>query len=103
MQQLVIITEDEVIHLRDLPPRLYEYAKVQEVHPRRQIRQMPLPDTTTPKALKDTVAEIEHGILTEALKQYGSCTRVAEVFQINRSTLFRKLRRFEPDFTESHS
>ena len=103
MQQLVIITEDEVIHLRDLPPRLYEYAKVQEVHPRRQIQQMPLPDTTAPKALKDTMAEIEHGILTEALKQYGSCTKVAEVFQINRSTLFRKLRRFEPDFTESPS
>jgi len=98
IQQLVIITEDEVIHLGDLPPRLYEYAKVQKAHSRRPLRQMPLQGT--PKALKDTMAEIEHGILTEALKQYGSCTRVAEVFQINRSTLFRKLRRFDPGFTE---
>ena len=97
IQQLVIITEDEVIHLRDLPPRLYEYAKVQE-HPRRPILQMPL--QSTPKALKDTIAEIEHSILTEALKQYGSCTKVAEIFHINRSTLFRKLRRFDPNFTE---
>jgi transcriptional regulator with PAS, ATPase and Fis domain len=101
MQQLVIITEDEVIGLGDLPPRLYEYAKMPEAQPRRPVRHMPLPDT--PKALKDTMAEIEHGILTEALKQYGSCTRVAEIFQIDRSTLFRKLRRFNPDFTEEAS
>jgi len=100
MQQLVIITEDEVVHLQDLPPRLYEYAKVQEI-PMLPMRQVPLPDTQ--KALKDTIAEIEHGILTEALKQYGSCTRVAEIFQINRSTLFRKLRRFDPEFTEGAS
>jgi len=101
MQQLVIITEDEVIGLDDLPPRLHEYAKMPAAQPRRPIRQMPLPDT--PKALKETMAEIEHGILTEALEQYGSCTRVAEVFQIDRSTLFRKLRRFNPDFTEESS
>jgi len=101
IQQLVIITEDEVINLRDLPLRLYEYAQVQETHPKQPVKQMPLPDT--PKALKDTMAQIEYDILTEALKQYGSCTKVAKIFQINRSTLFRKLRRFNPDFTEESS
>ena len=98
IQQLVIITGDELIGLRDLPPRLCEYAKAQEAHPALPARQTPLPDT--PKPLKDTMAEIEHTILTEALKRYGSYTKVAEIFQINRSTLFRKLRRFNPDFTE---
>ena len=99
MQQLVITSENGRVESGALPARLREFAGASEAASLlRTPAAVPLPDS--PKALKDTMAEIEHGILLEALKRYGSCTRVAEVFQINRSTLFRKLRRFSPDFAE---
>lgn len=98
MQQLVITAESDIIDLAALPPRLREYAGKPEARARPHAKRVPLSDTPLP--LKDTMAEIEHGILTEALNRYGSCSKVAAIFQINRSTLFRKLRRFSPYFAE---
>ncbi len=37
------------------------------------------------------MADIERGILRKALKVHGSVQKVAEVFKVNRSTIFRKL------------
>ena len=43
------------------------------------------------RPLKDIMADIERGILRKALKVHGSVQKVAEVFKVNRSTIFRKL------------
>ena len=43
------------------------------------------------KSLKDMVQSIERSIIAEALEVYGSATKAAEMLQVNRSTLFRKM------------
>ncbi len=43
------------------------------------------------RPLKDIVAEIERDLLLQAIEVHGSHQKVAELFQINRSTIFRKL------------
>lgn len=44
------------------------------------------------KSLKQIMAEIERDFLTRAIEAHGSVQKVAELFQLNRSTIFRKLR-----------
>ncbi len=45
------------------------------------------------RPLKEIMAEVECNILKQAIEMHGSVQRVAEMFQINRSTIFRKLQR----------
>ena len=42
------------------------------------------------RPLKDIMADIERGILRKALKVHGSVQKVAEVFKVNRSTIFMR-------------
>lgn len=42
--------------------------------------------------LKDIMAALEREILEKAIQTYGSITRVAEIFQVDRTTIFRKLK-----------
>lgn len=44
------------------------------------------------RPLKEIMADIERDILHRALEAHGSVQRVADIFQINRTTIFRKLR-----------
>ena len=44
------------------------------------------------KSLKSVMAEIEYEILQQALKEHGSMTSVAKFFQVDRTTISRKLR-----------
>lgn len=46
----------------------------------------------TPHPLKDIVAAMEREILENAIKTHGSVNRVAELFQVDRTTIFRKLK-----------
>lgn len=43
------------------------------------------------RPLKDIMADIERDILRRALETHGSVKKVAEIFQVNRTTIFRKL------------
>ena len=45
-----------------------------------------------PRPLKDIVAAVEREILENAIKAHGSVNRVAELFQVDRTTIFRKLK-----------
>jgi PAS domain S-box-containing protein len=51
---------------------------------------------TRHKSLKEIVRDLEREILNGALEVHGSMARVAEILKIDRSTIFRKLRRDEP-------
>lgn len=46
---------------------------------------------TAGRPLKEIMAEMERDFLLKAIEVHGSVQRVAELFQINRSTVFRKL------------
>ena len=89
--RLVITTEHELLDVDDLPERVREHSMTMVHVPAKPHFCLPTPDM--PKPLKEMMAEIEHTILTEALQKYGSVTTVAEIFHVNRSTLFRKLHR----------
>ncbi|MHC1728953.1 MAG: sigma-54 interaction domain-containing protein [Syntrophobacteraceae bacterium] len=79
IQSLVIICERDVVELGDLPSAMLN-------------EQRPLMlDATAGKPLKEIVAEIERGLIQEALKVHGSVSKVAELFGVNRATIFRKL------------
>lgn len=83
IHNLVITKNPGPVRLRDLPPHMTGLA----------------PDPPSPTAsyareerpLKDIMADIERDILRRALEIHGSVQRVAEVFKINRTTIFRKL------------
>jgi len=51
---------------------------------------------TRGKSLKEIMGNLEREILNGALDIHGSMARVAEILKIDRSTIFRKLRRGEP-------
>ncbi len=44
------------------------------------------------KPLREIMQEIEADFLSRAIKRYGSVQRVADIFQVDRSTIFRKIR-----------
>ncbi len=97
MQQLVITSDHELLDLDDLPMNLRENETTM-VHVPFAPGAIPgmaapfvLPET--PTALKETMAGIERTLLLEALRKHGSVTKVANLFKINRTTLFRKLQR----------
>jgi DNA-binding NtrC family response regulator len=48
------------------------------------------------KSLKEIVRNLEREILQGALEIHGSMAKVAEIFKIDRSTIFRKLKRDDP-------
>ncbi len=51
---------------------------------------------TTKRPLKDIMADIERDFLQRALEMHGSVQKVAALFQVNRSTIFRKLHENNP-------
>jgi len=51
---------------------------------------------TRDKSLKELVRDLEREILQGALEIHGSMAKVAEILKIDRSTIFRKLKRDEP-------
>jgi PAS domain S-box-containing protein len=52
---------------------------------------------TRDRSLKEIMREIESEILTGALQVHGSMAKVAEVLKVDRSTIFRKIKRGESD------
>lgn len=52
-----------------------------------------LPSFNYERPLGEIMGSIEQRIIEEAIKKYGSVNKVAEMFGVNRSTLFRKLNR----------
>ena len=98
IQQLVITNDDEVIEPHALASRIQQSFGEQEEYPHPQTREYVPQLPCTPRPLKEVIASIECDLLRRAVEQYGSYSKVAEMFQINRSTLFRKLQR-TPDGT----
>ena len=45
------------------------------------------------RALKNIMADIERDFLQQALEVHGSVQKVADLFQVDRSTIFRKIQK----------
>ncbi|MDR2819575.1 MAG: sigma 54-interacting transcriptional regulator [Desulfovibrio sp.] len=83
IHSLVITLNTPLISPRDLPPQITGVANDRtERAADIQIR-----------PFKEIVAEMERDFLLRAIEEHGSVQKVAELFQINRSTIFRKIRR----------
>ena len=93
IQQLVITRDSQVLEPHDLSARFHgDYAEAAPAPPQPACTSGPsLPEEPMP--LKDVMADIERDLLLRAVAHYGSYSKAAEMFQINRSTLFRKLHR----------
>ncbi|MDR3176408.1 MAG: sigma 54-interacting transcriptional regulator [Desulfovibrio sp.] len=95
--QLVITNEHELLDVKDLPVRARPSRTEKSADCSAEVRVSP----NAPKSLKETMAEVEYALLCETVRECGSYTVAAELFRINRSTLFRKLRRFNPGLADT--
>lgn len=84
MHSLIITNDHGVLDVKDLPPHMSGRPS--------EILASPHENIDFDRPLKDIMADIEREILHKALHVHGSVQKVAEVFQVNRSTIFRKLR-----------
>ena len=82
IQNLVITKDPPLICLRDLPTHIVGDMPVDEYNGR----------GSGPMPLKQIVASLERDILEKAIRTYGSVNKVAELFQVDRTTIFRKLK-----------
>lgn len=90
--QLVVTKPNGTLTLSDMPVRLRESAAVSNGVPLPTVEAI-LPTVNYNKPLNDIMGELEQRIIEEAIKKHGSVNKAAEVFGVNRSTLFRKLHR----------
>lgn len=86
VHSLVITLNEPFITPADLPATI---APQPASHPEELFRQG--------RSLKEIMAEMESDFLRRALEIHGSVQKVAEMFKIDRTTIFRKLKRSSPD------
>ena len=49
------------------------------------------------KTYKEIMKDLENKVLSAAMERYGSITEVAKHFQVDRSTIFRKVKELEKE------
>jgi len=82
VQNLVITRDSPLICLRDLPSWILGDLPAEKYND----------PSATSIPLKEIVAALERDILEKAIQTYGSVGKVAELFQVDRTTIFRKLK-----------
>lgn len=82
VQNMTITHDHTLIVPADLPRRILGVSRKPEaaINPH------------TPMPLKDIMAAVERDILQNAIKTHGSVSKVAELYQVDRTTIFRKLK-----------
>ena len=83
VHSLVITLSGPLISPRDLPPQISGSIRESSCYSEDIL--------AARRPLRDIMAEMERDFLLKAIEVHGSVQRVAELFQINRSTVFRKL------------
>lgn len=87
IQGLVITCDREILDLRDLPGPLLDKQKPGVLAASLSCHAVNVEE----RPLWDIMAEIERGLIRDALVYHGSVSKVAKLFQVNRTTIFRKL------------
>ena len=88
---LIVTQEKDILDIIDLP----FYLLVKKIQPENMARASNL-DINNQKPLNEYLEDFEKNLLENAYKSHGgSITSVAELFNVNRSTIFRKLKKYE--------
>lgn len=92
IHSLVVTSVDGNIREEDLPPSMQglkreAIATNNAVAPR-------IYDKDSGRSLKEIMAELEKDVLLEALAAHGSIAKVAKAMSVNRTTIFRKIRKY---------
>ncbi len=85
VQGLAVTSKDSVIRASDVP--ISGVAK-----PAASARRDGLDFELDGKTYKEIMKDLENKVLSAAMERYGSITEVARHFQVDRSTIFRKVR-----------
>jgi len=89
MHSLAVTSHDDRVELRHLPMRMLDSSDMQC-----EPGQIGLDfDAVEGKDLKSIMAEVEAKYLLHAIERYGSTTKAAEKLNVNRTTIFRKLKK----------
>ena len=86
---LVVSCNKTIVSCSDLPANITSYSTCSEsisIVPSFKIGQA---------SLKDMMRDIEYDLINEAITICGSISNAADVLQVNRTTLFRKLKAVE--------
>ena len=95
VERMVIMGEDEVIEADLLPPELKQSAKTEPA-----VRQPADVGTTAMQPLE----QVERRYILEVLRRTdGNKKKAAEILGMDRSTLYAKLKRFEPEPRTDHA
>ncbi|MCR6544918.1 sigma-54 interaction domain-containing protein [Dehalobacterium formicoaceticum] len=88
IQSLIITSENNVIGTTNLPSNMYHNTN------HAGVAQFPsININTADKSFKEIMNEIEQKLLDDAMQKYGSISAVAKAFKVDRSTIFRKLKK----------
>ena len=88
IQGLVVTSKKEVLDAADLPT-----GERHAADPAQDITSLPLDG----RSLKDIMRELEDRVIRAGMKRYGSLSEAARNFQVDRSTLFRKVKALEKE------
>lgn len=99
VQSLVITCEREAVELSDLPGAMLDEQKPMVLAASLACHI----DTASGKPLKEIMADIERGLIQDALDTHGSVSKVAKLFGVNRTTIFRKLQIKDPEQPSTQS
>ncbi|NHZ47396.1 sigma-54 interaction domain-containing protein [Nitratidesulfovibrio liaohensis] len=84
IQGMVVTGDRPTITCSDLPPHMAEECRPGLAYT--------MPEMLEPRALRDIMDEIAREILERAITRHGSVNKVARLFKVSRTTIFRKLR-----------
>ena len=90
VQGLAVTSKDSVIRASDVP--ISGVAK-----PAASARRDDLDFELDGKTYKEIMKDLENKVLSAAMERYGSITEVARHFQVDRSTIFRKVKELEKE------
>ncbi|MDR1659487.1 MAG: sigma 54-interacting transcriptional regulator [Desulfovibrio sp.] len=85
VHSLVITLKGSLISPRDLPAQISGIKPGESICPEEML--------SVHRPLKDITAEMERNFLLRAIEEHGSVQKVAKLFQVDRSTIFRKMQR----------
>ncbi len=90
MERMVVTAREEIILPEDLPPVILERGNGEK-------------DRVTVKGilpLKKAIEEVEKQIILQARNRYRSTYKIAEVLEVNQSTVVRKLKKYDSEGEE---
>lgn len=85
IQSFVLTHENEILDVSDLPP----YILLDSIESDESRI-----NTANNKSLNELVEDYEKNLLKKALDQHGSIIKVAKIFKVDRTTIFRKAKKY---------